>query len=228
MRGVGGDSTPFARNPIGVLEVALDVRDELTVRRMIRRFDAYDSRLEPRLLLMEIPQKMELCGRRPDDENSFGRLENTRNVGEKVTFVVGVLVRARPPLWMAMNVMLGGGDNRFVDVGRADAEDACLVMIDPHGGTWMKSHSNVLRRYDAHVYGDDGSCLGSRANGDDGRLELPLCALVRARMAWLGDEWPHVVDAQELHRLTPGHDGHRYAAAGLRPLPGHIEGLESG
>ena len=107
---------------------------------------------------------MKLGRRRSDDENSFGSLESPRDVGEEAAHVVGMLVRPRRPFWMAMNAMLGRFDNRLIDARRADAEDARLVMIDPHGGTWMKSHSNVLRRCDAHVYGDDRN--GSRFTGE--------------------------------------------------------------
>jgi hypothetical protein len=131
---------------VGDPEVVLDVRDELSVRGMIRGLDPDDALLERRRVFVEIPQEMQLRSRRSHDEDLLGARESLGDLGEEVVQVVGVMVLVGRPLGVAMEVVRGRPDKRLVKARGAYVKNARLLVIYPDSRTGMKGHLDILPR----------------------------------------------------------------------------------
>ena len=107
---------------------------------MIDRLEPHDPPLEDVLVLVQVPEELELRGRRPHDEDLIGIAERVRDIVEEAGQVVGVMVLFRRTLRMATDVTAGRADRRLVEALGVDVENARFLVIDPHSGLEMGGH----------------------------------------------------------------------------------------
>jgi hypothetical protein len=121
---------------------------------MVGRFDADDALLEAAMVLLRVPEKVQLRLRRPDQENAIVTLQGASDAVEIAPLVVGMVPDALVLfVGVAVNVSARRVNARVVNLAASDREDACLFLIHPyddmfHGGpppsiTKRKPHAGV-------------------------------------------------------------------------------------
>lgn len=109
------------------------MRDELAVRRMVRRFDADYLRFERAVVFVEVSEEVELRLRWPDEKDVAVTLEGARDLAKVPMLVVGVIPDAQVDLiGVTMDVASGRIDERRLDLLGLDLEDPCLFLVDPY------------------------------------------------------------------------------------------------
>src|SRR5512140_2874433 len=104
---------PSPHTRLAEVEVPRHVRDDLPVGRMIDGLDPHDPPLEDVLVLVQVPEELELRRRRPHDEDLLGIAERVRDIVEEAVQVVGMMVFFRRTLRMATDVTAGRADHRL-------------------------------------------------------------------------------------------------------------------
>src|SRR5665213_2570089 len=79
----------------GVVKILADVRDQLTIRRVVGCLDADDVRLERGGVLLRVSEKVQLGHRRSDEQNLVGARERRRDGLEEAVLVVRMVVGPR-------------------------------------------------------------------------------------------------------------------------------------
>jgi hypothetical protein len=148
---------PSWRRRVAAPEVPLHVGEELSIRRMIDGLEPHHSRYERALVLVQVPDELELRRRRPDDEDGVGLAERLHDIAEEPAQVVGVMVLFRRTLLVAMDVGAGRTKRRLVERPGVNVEDAGFLVIDPDGGLMMGVHDLPLRTL--HAAGGRGRTL---------------------------------------------------------------------
>jgi hypothetical protein len=108
------------------------VRHELPIAGMIDGLEADDLSFEQMVLLAQEPQKLQLRSRRSDYENLVRVSQHGRNLLEEVSAVARVLVFGRGAFGVSVKMMFRRGDRFCLELFCVDAEDARLLMVEPH------------------------------------------------------------------------------------------------
>jgi len=124
----GGDA--LAR-PIGV-EVVTHVRDQLTIRRMVRRLQSHDALRYRRGVSLRVAQQVQFGDGRPHEEELLAASEESQHTIEKPRLVLRV--------GMTVKVMMGRVNRILVQGIALDVENASLVVIDPNRSLSHDAH----------------------------------------------------------------------------------------
>src|SRR5690349_21624341 len=116
----------------GQSEIALCVRRQLRVGRMIHRFETDHMRLEAAGVLVEIPQELKLGGGWADDQDLLCPCESLDHVLKEATCIIGMIVLRGRPFGMAVNMVPWRMTRGYFDLTGLDPEDPCFLMIHPH------------------------------------------------------------------------------------------------
>ena len=136
-----------AEHPVFRVKILPHVCDELTVGRVVYRFDADDLRLERALVLVHVLDELEFRRAGSDDENFF---DVGQGLGDLVVEVLRVgrmsVLRSdgRVPLHVTMGMRM---NDRGVGGRRVYVEDLGFLVIDPNGGV------HATADYQRHVAG---------------------------------------------------------------------------
>jgi hypothetical protein len=115
------------------VEVASQMRHELSVGRMVGRFDADDLRGERLIVLLDEAEKAELRLGGTDEKNLAVSRERARDLAEVPVLIVGMAPDTQVDLiGVTVNVRAGRIDERVRELVGVDLEDPCLFLIDPY------------------------------------------------------------------------------------------------
>ena len=115
-----------------VVEVVTDVSDDLPVRRVARALDAHHVARDLGRVVLRIPEQVELCHGRAQQEDRLGTGEEREDLVKEVRLVGRVIARFRQLfLGMAVDVVSRRVHRLFVERRAVDVEDARLIVIDP-------------------------------------------------------------------------------------------------
>src|SRR5512140_1064928 len=106
---------PSPHTRLAEVEVPRHVRDDLPVGRMIDGLDPHDPLREDALVLVQVPEELELRRRRPHDEDLLGIAEGIRDIVEEAAQVVGMMALLRRTFFVAADVTAGRADRRLVE-----------------------------------------------------------------------------------------------------------------
>jgi hypothetical protein len=151
---------------------------ELAVGRVIGGLDANDLLFERMVLLGEVPQKLELCCRGSQQEHLIRVGKRGRDLLEKKHTIARVVVLGRRPLGVTVEVMLRGSDGLLLELLGIDAEDARLLVVQPHDGL-MSIHWQVAKQSARQTA--RGECFGP---GSGVALVVGLCWLAGYLQRW--------------------------------------------
>ena len=98
---------------------------------MIGGFDAHDLRFEAPIVLVQVAEKLELGGRRPDDEERVGTLERARHLLEEAAGVLGRAPHISRSERVPVEMVLRREDRRLVGRIGMEMKDPGFLPIDP-------------------------------------------------------------------------------------------------
>jgi len=129
MRGAyPSDAIPRSR----LVEVASQVSHQLAVGRMIRGLDASDLGFQRPIVLVEVPEEVQLGLGRSHQKDLTVTLEGAGHLPKVPVLVVGVVPDAQIDLvGVAMDVRPGRSDARLADLLGVHLDDPSLLVIDP-------------------------------------------------------------------------------------------------
>jgi hypothetical protein len=109
-----------------------DVRDELSIRRMVGALEAHDALGDGWRVLLGVVQQVELGDGRAHEEDLLSVGERRQHLGEESWFVVRVIVGPRLlRLRVPMNVVVRRPNGVLTRGFGLDVKDARLVLVDP-------------------------------------------------------------------------------------------------
>jgi len=168
------------------IEVVSSVGDELTVARVIDRLDADDLGFEPVVMFGQKPQKLQLGGRWSNEQDLISVAQHGSDVPKKLSAIAGVLMLGGGTFRVAMQMVLRRRDRLGLKFFCVDAEDARLLMVEPHDGL-MSLHGQPLSKLCANGQGPvlpAKSRRGSLELGAGGAEIAPssaICAQIQPR-----------------------------------------------
>jgi hypothetical protein len=109
---------------------------------VIHGLHAHDFRLEPRIVLVQVPDELKLRGRRTEDQNLSSLVEGTRDLVKEVMGVVRVRFVAFGSPRVAVNMLVRRANRGLVEPLGRNVKDARFLLIDPHGFL-LKSHGSI-------------------------------------------------------------------------------------
>src|SRR5258708_2528467 len=107
---------------------------------MIDGLDSDDFALERPVVLVHVPEELELRSGRSNDENRIGLIEESCDLMEEPLRVIGALSDPFGAFRMLVDVVLGGLDRGFFDPIRVDVEYPGFLVVDPDGGVLAHDH----------------------------------------------------------------------------------------
>jgi len=146
---------------------------------MIHRLDAYDLWFECVLMLVHVPEKVELGRPRTYEENRFGSFEASDDLVKEALRIVGVVLFALlSSRMLVVNVVQRCDDRRFLAALRVKGKNASFLVIDPH--------HDVLAHDETSPIGVDSPPLTAAGRGITAATFMGTGAARSGRMSSIG------------------------------------------
>lgn len=119
---------------VGV-EVLLCVGNDLSVGRVIHRFDTKNALLDCVVILVNVSDEIELgCGR-THDQDGFGTIHRSSYLVKVSLGIIRVLLCTFRPMGMltVVNIVSRSGHSHFIDLIPIEVKNASFFVIDPDG-----------------------------------------------------------------------------------------------